>query len=86
MYKRNQSFCQFVAAKFRKIKLNFVELLHFLHFHHVSLVQWTKHLLPAPGGSGCNQHFVTGITCWCGLAAMPSFRFCKTFPFLSVKP
>jgi hypothetical protein len=29
-----------------------VELLHFSHFHHVSLVQWTNCLLPATGGSG----------------------------------
>jgi hypothetical protein len=28
-----------------------VELLHFSHFHHVSLVQWTNRLLPATGGS-----------------------------------
>jgi hypothetical protein len=26
-----------------------VELLHFSHFHHVSLVQWTNRLLPATG-------------------------------------
>jgi hypothetical protein len=29
-----------------------VELLHFSHFQHVSLVQWTNHLLPATGGNG----------------------------------
>jgi hypothetical protein len=29
-----------------------VVLLHFSHFHHVSLVQWTNCLLPATGGSG----------------------------------
>jgi hypothetical protein len=28
-----------------------VELLHFSHFHHVSLVQWTNRLLLATGGS-----------------------------------
>ncbi len=27
-----------------------VELLHFSHFHYVSLVQWTDGLLPATGG------------------------------------
>jgi hypothetical protein len=35
-----------------RVKLDIVELLHFPHFHHVSLVQWTKCLLPATGGSG----------------------------------
>jgi hypothetical protein len=29
-----------------------VELLNFSHFHLVSLIQWTNHLLPATGGSG----------------------------------
>jgi hypothetical protein len=29
-----------------------VELLRFSHFPHVSLVQWTNHLLPATGDSG----------------------------------
>jgi hypothetical protein len=29
-----------------------VELLHFSHFHHFSLVLWTNRLLPATGGSG----------------------------------
>ncbi len=29
-----------------------VELLHFSHFHHVWLVHWTNHLLPATGDSG----------------------------------
>jgi hypothetical protein len=28
-----------------------VELLHFSHIRHVSLVQWTYRLLPATGGS-----------------------------------
>ncbi len=28
-----------------------VELLHFSHFHHVSLVQWTNRLLPATVGT-----------------------------------
>ncbi len=28
-----------------------VELLHFSHFHHVSLVHWTKRSFPATGGS-----------------------------------
>jgi hypothetical protein len=28
-----------------------VELLHFSHFHHVSLVQWNNHLLPPTGDS-----------------------------------
>ncbi len=35
-----------------RVKLDIVELLHFLHFYHVSLVQWTICLLPATGGSG----------------------------------
>ncbi len=29
-----------------------VELLHFSHFHHVSLVQWINRLVPATGDSG----------------------------------
>jgi hypothetical protein len=29
----------------------YVKLLHFSHFHHVLLVQWTNRLLPATGGS-----------------------------------
>jgi hypothetical protein len=28
-----------------------VELLHFSHLHHISLVQWTNCLLPATGDS-----------------------------------
>jgi hypothetical protein len=44
-----------------------VELLHFSHFHHASLVQWTNRLLPTAGGSspcpGYNSDFGTGITC-----------------------
>ncbi len=33
-----------------------MEPLHFSHFHHVSLVQWTNHLLPA----NFNPHLVYG--------------------------
>jgi hypothetical protein len=29
-----------------------VEILHFSHFHHVSLVQWINCLIPAIGGRG----------------------------------
>ncbi len=29
-----------------------LELLHFSHFHHVSLIQWTNSMLTATGGSG----------------------------------
>jgi hypothetical protein len=36
-----------------------LELLHFLQFHHVSLVQWTNHLLPATGGSGSHPRVAT---------------------------
>ncbi len=37
-----------------------VELLHFSHFHYVSLVQWTNRLRPSTGGSGSR---LGGATC-----------------------
>jgi hypothetical protein len=36
-----------------------VDLLHFSHFHHVSLVQWTNHLLPDKGGGSSRPRDVT---------------------------
>ncbi len=51
-----------------------MELLHFSHFHHVSLVQWTNHLLPTTEGSdlrpGVQPALGTGITCQRCLATM----------------
>jgi hypothetical protein len=51
-----------------------VELLHFAHFHHVSLVQWTYHLCPTTGGRGLRpvvQHtlgwdYLLALSCYSG--------------------
>jgi hypothetical protein len=46
-----------------------MELLHFSHLDHVSLVQWTNHLPPATGGShlrrrGVTHTFELGLPRW----------------------
>jgi hypothetical protein len=53
----------------------YVEFLHFSHFHHVSLVQWTKSLLPATKGSSSrpgvqptlwNWDYMLALSHYCG--------------------
>jgi hypothetical protein len=55
-----------------------VELLHFSHFHHVSLVQWTNHLLPATGGNSLRLGVQPTLwNCYCCLATAHVWAVCK---------
>jgi hypothetical protein len=53
---------------------NPVELLHFSHLNHVSLVQWINHLLPARRGSGPQPGVQPTLWNWDYLLAMSRYN------------
>jgi hypothetical protein len=49
-----------------------VELLHFSHFHQVSLAQWTNRLLPAT--RGCTLGVQLTLWNWAYLLALSRYK------------
>jgi hypothetical protein len=51
-----------MTTSLERKNVNYVELLHFSHIYHVSLVEWTYCLLPATGGSSSRPGGATHAT------------------------